>query len=97
MSKRHEREQKVLERLHNENRELKQEVRNLKAGIRRLNKGYDKFQETDIPEEKIKAVESAIKKICFDCNQGEYKLIIVAGRRFRCCDNCGKRGKVSYL
>lgn len=94
MSKKHEREQRILERLHQENRQLKQEVKSLRNSIRKLNKGYHKLEEDDKIEKKDIPVEA---KKCWDCTIGNYNLVIIMNRRFRRCDNCGKTGKVSLI
>ncbi len=75
-------------------RELKQENRYLQKKIKKLNKGYyrlrdeEKLEEVDIPKE--------VQKLCWDCND-VYKEMIIANRRFRQCQGCGKRGKVTVL
>lgn len=100
MSKKHEREQRVLERLQEENKILKQANRRLQKQVKELGRGYYKFMVAQDEEQEKEAVHEAretAKKICYDCGTGEYKEIIVAKRRWRQCAECGKRGKVTIL
>jgi hypothetical protein len=99
MSKKYEREIKEVERLQQEVRDLKQENRQLRKRLKAVSKGYyDYLLETEdfVDNESNK---EEVKKICWLCGIGEYKEIIVAGRRWRQCQNikCGKRGKVSII
>lgn len=92
--KKHKRELDEVERLYKEIRELKAENRSLMKRLRKTNKGYyklrddEKIEDEDIPKE---------VKMCWDCGVGEYKELIVHNRRWRCCTNCGKRGKVTII
>lgn len=88
------REDKIQERLEQENRELKKEVHRLHKLVKKLNRGYHKLVEEDLVEEEH--IPAEIIKKCWDCN-GEYKEIIIMNRRFRQCQQCGKRGKVTLL
>jgi hypothetical protein len=47
----------------------------------------------------IEANKEEIKKICWQCGIGEYRIIKVFNRRWRQCQNtsCGKKGKVSII
>jgi len=99
LSKRQDREDRLLERLQEENRTLKQMNRSLQKQVKKLNRGYRKFLAVQGEEEEREAVEEAkevAKKICWDCNEGEFKKIEIAGRYFRLCNVCGKRGKTKY-
>jgi hypothetical protein len=88
------REDRLIESLQNQIRELKKENRRLHKINKTLNKGYRKMVETEVVEEEEIPVE--IQKLCWECS-GEYKLIEIAGRRFRQCQECGKRGKVTLV
>lgn len=99
MSRKADREDRMLERLQLENRELKQTVRSLQKKLKQLSKGYYKFMVAQDEEQEKEAVQEAketAKKLCYDCS-GEYKEIIIINRRFRQCQDCGKRGKVTIL
>lgn len=99
MSKKYEREQKVVERLEKENRELKSENRTLRRKLRELSKGYYKYMVAEDEEQQLEAlqkVQEVAEKVCWDC-QGTYKLIVIANRRFRRCNDCGKQGKVTIV
>lgn len=88
------REQDELERLQQEVRTLKSTNKALLKRLKKLNKGYyklaeeDKLDEEDIPKN--------VKKLCWDCDS-LYAEIIVHNRRWRQCQGCGKRGKVSII
>jgi predicted nuclease with TOPRIM domain len=100
MSKKYEREQSQLEHLEKEIKRYKEENRSLLKKLKVLNKGYYKYlySETEAEEKEALANVKAIAvKICWNCNVGNYKEIIVINRRWRQCDNCGKRGKVSII
>lgn len=90
MSKKHEREQKVLDRLQRENRELKQEIKSLRNSVRRLNKGFHRLADDDVIEEKEVPIEA---KICYDCSVGHLQKVSILGRYWRQCNNCPKRTK----
>ena len=94
MSRGNSKEDKLQESLQNQNRELKAENRRLHKIVKKLNRGYKRLVEEDTIEEK--EIPKEVIKLCFECS-GEYKLIEVAGRRFRLCQDCGKRGKVTIL
>lgn len=100
MSKRYDREDRIAERLKEENRELKQINRSLMKQVKKLSRGYLKFTTAETKAEEQEAVHEAketAKKICFSCNEGEYKEIIVMNRRWRQCQACNKKGKVTIL
>ena len=100
MSRKSDREDRLLERLQEENRTLKQINRSLMKQVKKLNRGYLKFTEAETKEEEKEAIKEAkevAKKICWDCGTGEYKEIIIMNRRFRKCQDCGKQGKVTIL
>lgn len=90
MSKKYEREHRVLERLQIENKELKQKVKSLTSSIRRLNKGFQKLEEEEKIEEKDIPLPA---KICYDCNVGEMVKTTILNRSWRQCNNCSKRTK----
>lgn len=97
--RRQDREDSLLERLQNELRELKQTNRSLQKKLKSLSKGYYKFMVAQDEQEEKEAVEEAketAKKLCHECS-GEYREIIIAKRRFRKCQDCGKTGKVTIL
>lgn len=93
LSKRWEREEKIIDRLQIENKALKRRIKHLEKSIRKLNKGYDKLRVEDKVEEKDLPSEA---KKCWECNS-EYREIIIANRRFRKCQGCGKQGKVTII
>lgn len=100
MSKRQDREDRLIDRLQEENRTLKQINRSLQKQVKKLSRGYRKFLAVQGAEEEKEAVQEAkevAKKICWQCNTGEYREVIIANRRFRQCQDCGKRGKVTIL
>lgn len=99
MSRRQDREDRLLERLQTENKELKQLNRSLMKKVKSLSKGYYKFMVAQDEEQEKEAVQEAketAKKLCYECS-GEYKEIIIVNRRFRQCQDCGKRGKVTVI
>lgn len=99
LSKRHEREERILERLTLENKELKQINRSLLKQVKKLSRGYRKFMAEDDESEKdaVECAKEIAKKMCWDCSEGEFKKIEIAGRYFRLCNVCGKRGKTKYV
>lgn len=94
---RQDRENKVLDRLYEENRSLKKEIKSLKNSIRRLSKGYSKFRDTQEPEDKIKEVEKVAAKICFQCHGGELQLVKFLDRYWRACNACLYRTKSKLI
>lgn len=100
MSKKYNREESENDRLLKENRELKAINRSLLKQVKKLTKGYYKYLEDEESKKEDNVeefVEQTVNKICWDCGTGEYKEIIVINRRWRQCQNCGKKGKVSIL
>jgi hypothetical protein len=100
VGKKYEREERTLERLHLDNKRLKEENRHLHKKLKELNKGYYKFLFSDSQEDKEEAIQQAKQtaiKICYTCNIGQYKEIIILNRRWRECQNCGKRGKTKII
>lgn len=100
MTKKFDRQESENDRLQKELRELKAINRSLLKQVKKLTKGYYKHlaDEEQNKEENIEEfVEHTVNKICWDCGTGEYKEIIVINRRWRQCQNCGKKGKVSIL
>lgn len=93
MSKKWEREDKIIDRLQLENKALKKQVKNLQKSIRRLNKGFHRLEEKEVIE--TKDIPSEAKK-CWDCS-GNYEICVIMNRRFRKCSDCGKRGKVKVI
>ena len=84
-----------VDRLEQKIRELKSENRSLQKRLKKLNKGYYKLRDQDKIEEDDIPIEV---KRCWDCNgEGEYRLIEIHRRRWRQCQNCGKKGKVTVL
>lgn len=94
MSKKYEREQRIMERLTRENRELKQEVKSLRNSIRKLNRGVNKLVDDEVIKEKD--LPEAAKKICFECCVGEMVKINLLGRSWRQCDSCTRRTKTKF-
>jgi hypothetical protein len=94
MSKNRNKEDRVQESLLNQNRELKAENRRLHKLIKKLDRGFKRTldhienEDVEVPEE--------VQKLCFDCG-GNYQVKILLNRRFRQCDQCGKRGKTAIL
>lgn len=88
------REELIQERLERENRELKHENKRLARLVKKLDRGFKRT--LDAVEEHDGEVPQEVMKLCFQCG-GEYKEVIVANRRFRLCQDCGKRGKVTVL
>jgi hypothetical protein len=99
MGRNHDREDRELDRLRRECRELKATNKSLLRQVKKLSRGYYKYlnEEDDSKEEALEVVEKVVKKTCFDCGTGDYKEIIVGTRRWRQCQNCGKKGKVTIL
>jgi hypothetical protein len=98
MSSKFEREEKLITRLQLENKKLKELNRSLSKKLKQLNKGYYKYlYESDTQQEKDTCIKEVAKKICWDCAIGEYKEMVVLNRRWRECQNCGKRGKIKIL
>lgn len=98
MTKKYSREESENERLLKENRELKSINRSLLKQVKKLTKGYYKYLEDEENKEEVEDfVEETVNKICWDCGTGDYKEIIVVNRRWRQCQNCGKKGKVSIV
>lgn len=96
LSRKFDKEGKILDKLQQENKELKQTNRRLQKQVKELSRGYYKFLYTETEEETQKAVNQAknvAKKICFDCNVGELQLTIIGSRYWRYCNNCSKRTK----
>lgn len=96
MSRKSDREDRILERLQEENRTLKQVNRSLQKKLKTLTKGYYKFLNSDSQEEEQEAVFEAKQvagKICWDCKVGTLQLIDLVSRYYRQCDNCSKRTK----
>ena len=81
MSKRWEREEKIIERLNNENKKLRLENRHLLKKLKQANKGYYKFLTSDTENHGVDEIIKVAIKICYDCSIGNYKEIIVANRR----------------
>lgn len=94
MSNKANREQRILDRLYQENRDLKKEVKSLRNSIRKLNKGYVKLEEEEKITEKDIPVEA---KLCYDCNRANLEKIVVLNRYWRECPNCGKRTKTKII
>ncbi|NJO65345.1 MAG: hypothetical protein HC836_46815 [Richelia sp. RM2_1_2] len=97
MSKKFEREQKIVDRLERENRELKQKLRQLTNSIRRLSKGHKKLQEIEEPEELKREVRKVAEKICFECNLGTLQLQTILDKYYRSCNNCNYRTRAKNL
>lgn len=100
MSKKYEREERLIERLQTEAKKLKSENKTLRRKLHELSKGYYKFmvaQDDEQEQEAVYEAKEVAKKICYDCRIGDYKEIIILNRRWRQCQNCGKKGKVSIL
>ena len=90
------REQSDKERLEKLVRELKSENRQLKKRLGRLTKGYRKYLDKDVEESEEPLVKEEVK-ICYECSHGIMKLVIVANRRWRQCDQCLNRTKAKIV
>lgn len=97
MTKKYEREENLIEQLEKQIRELKSINRQLLKKLKVLNRGYHKFLIEDGENEAVEEAQEIAKKICWDCNIGNYELVIIANRRFRKCSECGKKGKISII
>jgi len=98
VSKKYQRRENEFERIEKELRRYKEENKHLRKKLKQLNKGYYKYlYESDTQKEKDECIQKIAKKICWDCNTGEYKEVIILNRRWRQCDNCGKKGKIKIL
>lgn len=95
MSKKWQREEKEIDRLYKENRELKSQVRSLEKILKKANRGFrkleedDKIEESDIPKE--------IVKVCWDCKTGVLEKKIIFNRYYRECSQCLKRTKAKLI
>lgn len=87
--KKYEREDKIIDRLERENRELKNHIRGLTASIRKLNKGYNKFLFEDKEKEAVVSAKKIAKKICYVCHVGSMEKVSLGNRYFRKCTNEG--------
>jgi len=94
MSK-HEKEEKIVQRLERENRELKNTVRSMQRKLKQLNKGYYKFliEEQLTQEEAVVEAKKIAKKICYQCHVGEMVKVTVGNRYWRQCTECDNRTK----
>jgi hypothetical protein len=99
---RYDREDRIIDRLQRENKELKKENRSLQQRLKRVSRGYKAYLDKDPLEEPSRHQENAklegrdADKVCWECN-GSLKVIIVGNRRFRKCDQCDKRTKVRII
>lgn len=100
MARNQNREDRELETLRAQNRELKQQNRSLMKQVKKLSRGYLKYLAEEDKDEKEQIVEDIVEKtvdkICFDCG-GIYRKHEILNRTYRLCDNCGKRGKTKIL
>jgi hypothetical protein len=103
MARKKNRENDYIYDLEQKNRELKNTLRTLTRRLKKVSKGYykyladcDELLEQEEVQKFKKEVKKEMVKVCHDCG-GEYKLIIVANRRFRLCQGCGKKGKVTLV
>ncbi len=90
MSKKYNREERLTERLQEENRKLKSENKTLRRKLRETTKGYYKFMIAEDEEEEKKAIETVktiAKKICYTCQIGELILVDLGVRYYRQCNN----------
>lgn len=103
MAKKTNSDELYIESLEEKIRELKSVVRSLTKRLKKVSRGYYKYlneceeQEQEVEVRKFKEeVKDVLVKVCHECG-GNYRLIIIGTRRFRKCQTCGKKGKVSYL
>lgn len=92
----HIREEKTIDRLERENRELKGLCRSLQKRLKKVSKGYNQFLEEDGIEETSAAltkVTAELEKICFDCGIGSMIKVDLGTRYYRACNNCTRRTK----
>jgi formamidopyrimidine-DNA glycosylase len=99
MARRPDWETAQIERLERQVRELKSINKTLLRRVKKLNKGYYKFldEEERAQEEPIEpVVNKNADKDCWDCG-GLLKVVLVHNRRFRLCQDCGKRTHVKII
>ena len=89
MSRKADREDRVIDRLERENRELKSTVRSLQKRLARVTKGYR--GDSDIPQEKPKKKEPPKETLCHECRQGNLTEVELIGRIIESCDFCEYR------
>lgn len=93
MSKRYQKELSQVEYLEKEIKVLKSENKGLKKKLKVLNKGYYKYLYSETEEEEKEAladVKAIATKICYQCNTGSLKLVILGNRYIRACDSCSR-------
>jgi hypothetical protein len=99
MGRSNDREDRELDRLRKEVRDLKSTNKSLLRQVKKLSRGYNRYlaEEDDKKEEALEElIETTVEKTCWDCG-GNYKKVEICGRSFRTCDGCGKRGKVKKV
>lgn len=97
MTKKVDRELDLIERLEQENRELKSIKRSLEKRLKKLSRGYKAYLDKDLEEEPlIKAPKEEVKH-CWNCSTRTLEVKIVLNRRWRQCTSCDKRTKVKII
>lgn len=96
MSKKFQREESILERLEQENRQLKAINRSLTKRLKSVSRGYRKFQDEENQDEKeniIKEAAKELQKMCWTCRVGKLNKVELGNRYYRKCDSCPYRTK----
>lgn len=96
MSKKADREDKEIDRLEKDNRELKALVRQLNKRIKRLSRGYKKYLDEEPLKPEVEEVQEEVK-VCWNCARGVLEKIVVLNRYWRQCTVCDKRTKTKLI
>jgi hypothetical protein len=84
VSKKWAREEKIVERLERDNRELKATVRTLQKRLKKYSKGFP----VEEYEEEVFHKELPKEKICYSCRIGKLMYVDLGNRYLRACSNC---------
>ena len=83
-----------LERLEQENKELKQEVRLLNRRLKKLSKNQ-RDETDDEPFADFEKKTYEVENRCEQCRQGRIITIDLGPRKQQGCNNCDWRGKIT--